>query len=173
MSFVIEPDDQLARTFLIQLQERINNQSTVLGLIGEDMVGRIKQRFVTATGPDGERWKPNAMATMMAYLEAKGGFGKSGKITQRGQGLSINKRPLQGESGDLARENHWSASDNELVVGNSMIYAAIQHAGGQAGRGHKVTIPARAYMPITPDDEFYPDEQALVVGMLQRYIAGS
>lgn len=33
--------------------------------------------------------------------------------------------------------------------GNSEPYAAIQLLGGQAGRGHKVTIPSRAYMPTS------------------------
>lgn len=171
--FIVDLQDQPIQALFEQLHDRANNPAPFFGAVGEDMVERIKQRFVTASTPDGQRWKANAIATMMAYLEAKGGFGKNGKITKRGQGLAMNKRPLQGESGDLARENHWQANSNELIVGNSMIYAAIQHAGGQAGRGHKVTIPARPFMPITPNNQLYPSEQALVVGMLQRFIAGN
>lgn len=30
-----------------------------------------------------------------------------------------------------------------------MVYAAIQQYGGQAGRGHKVTIPLRPFLPVT------------------------
>ncbi|WP_066568058.1 phage virion morphogenesis protein [Snodgrassella sp. CFCC 13594] len=45
-------------------------------------------------------------------------------------------------------------SDNgSAVVGTNSIYAAIHNFGGQAGRGRSVTIPARPFMMITPQDE--------------------
>ena len=36
----------------------------------------------------------------------------------------------------------------EAWAGRLSAYAAIHHLGGQAGRGRKVTIPARPYLPI-------------------------
>ena len=45
-------------------------------------------------------------------------------------------------------------SDNDsAVVGTNSIYAAIHNFGGKAGRGHAVTIPARPFMVLTPQDE--------------------
>jgi len=38
-------------------------------------------------------------------------------------------------------------------IGNNRIYGAIHQFGGQAGRGHKVTLPARPYLGINGDDE--------------------
>lgn len=57
-----------------------------------------------------------------------------------------------------------------LTVRNSQPYAAIQQFGGQAGRGHKVTIPARA-LPVRPDGTLYPQEQALVLDALNAFLA--
>lgn len=37
------------------------------------------------------------------------------------------------------------------VVGTNVEYAAIQFFGGQAGRNHAVTIPARQAMGLSPD----------------------
>jgi phage virion morphogenesis protein len=44
------------------------------------------------------------------------------------------------------------ASSDKVVVGTNVIYAAIQHFGGMAGRGHKVRIPARPFMMIQDED---------------------
>ena len=50
-------------------------------------------------------------------------------------------------------------------------YAAIQQFGGQAGRGHKVTIPARPFLPVRLDGTLYPQEQALVLDALNAFLA--
>jgi phage virion morphogenesis protein len=42
--------------------------------------------------------------------------------------------------------------DRVVMVGTNVVYAAIHNFGGQAGRGHKVTIPQREFM-IIPEDE--------------------
>ena len=39
-----------------------------LAEIGEDLVESTKQRFATSTGPDGSRWAPNSMATIMGII---------------------------------------------------------------------------------------------------------
>jgi phage virion morphogenesis protein len=44
------------------------------------------------------------------------------------------------------------ASSDKVVVGTNVVYAAIHHFGGQAGRGRKVTIPARPFMMIQDED---------------------
>lgn len=49
---------------------------------GEDLTESTKQRFVTSTGPDGERWATNTQATFDAYLARfSGTHGKDGKRT--------------------------------------------------------------------------------------------
>jgi len=44
-------------------------------------------------------------------------------------------------------------SDNDCaMVGTNVIYAAIHQFGGKAGRGRKVTIPARPFLKLTDED---------------------
>lgn len=41
-------------------------------------------------------------------------------------------------------------------IGSNMKYAAIHHMGGQAGRGRKLTLPARPYLPVRGDGKLQP-----------------
>lgn len=44
--------------------------------------------------------------------------------------------------------------DNDAaLVGTNMVYAAIHHFGGMAGRNRKVRIPARPFMTLTNEDK--------------------
>ena len=54
---------------------------------------------------------------------------------------------------------------------HSAIYAAIHHLGGEAGRGLKVTIPARPYFPVTPADGISPAAQRSITEIIQEYLA--
>jgi len=38
------------------------------------------------------------------------------------------------------------------MVGTNVVYAAIHQFGGKAGRGRKVTIPARPFLKLTDED---------------------
>lgn len=53
------------------------------------------------------------------------------------------------QSGRLARSVRIvNVSNSSVEVGLDPIYAAIHQFGGQAGRGRKVTIPARPFIPF-------------------------
>ena len=59
---------------------------------------------------------------------------------------------LQVSTAGLAASVRTEHSDSTATIGagagKSAAYAAIQQFGGQAGRGKKVTIPARPYLPL-------------------------
>lgn len=54
----------------------------------------------------------------------------------------------------LLRKRHlynsyvYQLSAGGVEVGSALIYAAIHHFGGEAGKGHKVTLPARPVLGI-------------------------
>lgn len=193
-AFTVEVKDSEVRAALHALSERMANMQPVLQAIGEDIMERTKQRFETSTGPDGQRWKPNARATIEALVQAKSGkfaaysslktrkqgwarigdkkgyFDKDGKLGAKGIDTVMGKKPLIGESKSLSRQFHVNADANSVTVGNSMIYAAIQQFGGQAGRGKKVTIPARPFLPVTASGELYPAEKSLVLQAINDYL---
>jgi len=167
----IEVTDTGVQAALKALAQRLTNMQPVMQSIGEDIVSRTKERFNTSTGPDGQRWAPNARATIEAFVNSKGGYGKKG-INKKGRDLAIGKKPLIGETGDLRRQFHVAATSSSVTIGNSAIYAAIQQFGGQAGRGKKVTIPARPFLPVKSDGELYAADRALIMDALNAYLAG-
>lgn len=167
MQFTIEVHDQEIQATLDRLRGVADNLSPILQALGEDVMERTKRRFGTATGPDGQRWKPNSPATLAAYVRARGGYGKQG-LNKKGVALAAGKKPLQGHSGDLARQFSVRVSGNTVTIRSSPIYAAIQQFGGKAGRGGRVTIPARPFLPVTAAGDLYPAERDLIVAQLQR-----
>ena len=61
-------------------------------------------------------------------------------------------KKLQGKPYHLRRTLDWEAfPDGSVIYGSNMEYARIHQEGGQAGRGKKVTIPARPYMGVPKD----------------------
>lgn len=175
MATSIEIKNQEFINGLNALSQKLSNPSPVLKAIGEDVVERMKQRFANTTGPDGVRWRPNSTATLMRYLQARGAFSKkTGKISAKGINLAISKKPLQGVTGDLARQLFNSVDGDSLTVGSSMVYAAMQHFGGSKGNFAHLwgDIPARPYFPVTPAGELYPAEANLIVERLRDYLLG-
>ena len=81
-----------------------------------------------------------------------------------------SKKPLIGESGDLRRQIVAMATANALTIQATPVYAAIHQFGGQAGRGKKVTIPARPFLPVKLDGSLYPQEQSEILAALNDYL---
>jgi phage virion morphogenesis protein len=190
-AFTVEIHDAPVRAILNQLAAKVGNLQPVFQSIGEDIMERANQRFVSGTGPDGQRWKPNAASTIQAYIAA-GGKGA--------------KKPLIGLSKSLMNQFHIRADTHSVTVGNSMIYAAIQQFGGtieSASRSqlsyfkrnadgsvgnrfvrksssdfaqwhtrgaHKITIPARPFLPVRQNGTLYPEDQAKILAALNSYL---
>lgn len=154
----IQLDDREVREALSRLQKRLGDLTPVMREIGELIVERAKQRFETSTAPDGSRWAPNSEATLGAMLARSGAnFRKDGSLSKRGAARRAAKKPLV-DTGTLMRQTFYRATANEVTVGNSMVYAAIHQFGGQAGRGRKVTIPARPFLPVTASGQWLGTE---------------
>ena len=181
-TFTIEIKDEGVQAALKTLAERGNNLAPVLISIGDEITERTKRRFETSSAPDGTPWKPNSAATLqmlgerlVGHRNKKGersyAYSKQGGLLN-GKGLArmTNKKPLI-DSGFLRQQIVPSVSGNTLTVGATPVYAAIQQFGGKAGRGRKVTIPARPFLPVHLDGTLYPQEQALVLQALNDFLA--
>ncbi|MDD5176765.1 MAG: phage virion morphogenesis protein [Sterolibacterium sp.] len=199
MTFNIQVSDQAVKAALDRVCNTVTDMQPIMQRIGESIMERTKQRFVSATGPDGTPWASNSEATLMAYLmsrsgnraafsnvktrkqgttrvgDKKGYFLKDGTLGKKGQDLMMSKRPLHGASGDLARQFHITATSDSVTVSNSMIYAAMQQFGGTKAKFPNLwgDIPARPFLPVTASGELYPQERDLIVAELQRYIQGA
>lgn len=171
-TFTVEVKDEGVQSLLQALLKRMGNLQPAFSALGGDMTSRVQRRFDTSTGPDGKAWTPNAQATLDAFADglSKGHFKKSGELNKRGQVAMASKKPLIGHTKDLSRQIGYTATSASLTLFSTPVYAAIQHFGGQAGREHATTIPARPFMPIKEDDTLYPDEQRLVLDALADFL---
>ena len=70
------------------------------------------------------------------------------KWKQSQRAASNGGKTLQ-KSGQLAASITSRAGTDFARIGSNKKYAAIHHLGGQAGRGKKLTLPARPYLPIS------------------------
>lgn len=171
-NFTVHIHDTGVRSALQDIARRVDNMQPVLQGIGERIVERAKHRFDTSTGPDGARWKPNSAATldMLAARLGKSFRRKDGGLNSSGTARVAGKKPLIGESGDLRRQIVALATRRTVTVAAGTPYAAIHQFGGKAGRGKKVTIPARPFLPIHQDGTLYPAEQAAILRELNDYL---
>lgn len=72
--------------------------------------------------------------------------------------------------GQLAGSVDAQYDATSATIGSNKVYAAIQQRGGKAGRGLKVTIPARPYLPVTASDELQPAAEKGVLDTIMRHI---
>lgn len=119
------------------LMEKMQNREGFHRLVGEHMLTSIDDRFDTETAPDGSAWQGHAPATKAARLKRNG----NAPLT------------LLRETGRLAGSFSYEATSDKTEIGSPVIYAAIHHFGGEAGRGHAVTIPARPILGLSDADE--------------------
>ena len=171
-AFDVTIRDAAAQAVLDQLAQRATNLRPALLEIGEDILAITKGAFATSTSPWGERWAPNTEATILAHLaKFSGSYSKrTGRITAAGSRRTINKKPLIGETRSLSTTIYSRVDGNTLTVGSPMLYAAIHQFGGPAGKGKKVEIPARPFLPADDTGGLAPVAQAAVMDVLERYL---
>jgi phage virion morphogenesis protein len=110
---------------------RTGSITQVLDEIGAALESSTQQRFLDEKDPQGRAWKPLAAAT----------------VARRG-----SSRPILRVSADLFDSIGRKVQGPRLYVGVNRTYGRIQHLGGKAGRGKKVTIPARPYLGLSQSD---------------------
>lgn len=135
------------------LEKRLNalaafgetGRKTLLDDVGEEIITQTLQHFQEEKGPDGTPWKKSRRA------EAQGGLTLTDAAQLRG---SINK----------------NLGADFVEVGTNKIYGPIHQLGGDAGRGRKVHLPARPYLPEDLDQVQSLD--ALVDDLIDRMVGG-
>lgn len=176
MSFTVEINNAQVLDALNRLLLAGQDMNPVLLAIGEGITKRAKERFDTLAAPDGTPWAPNAPSTIDAYVSEKGGYSKkTGKLLKKGALMQISKKPLQGHSGDLARQISSDVLGNVLTVGAGPKYAAMQQFGGKKSEFPNLwgDIPARPFLPVTRDEQLYPEEERSILDALNKYFSQS
>lgn len=128
---------QVIGTLCDGLLSRFADQEPAMHIIGATVEASVQRNFEKEGRP--ENWEPLAAAT----LESK----KNTQILQ-----------VKGHGGGLLGSIHYEATAKAVTIGTNKIYGAIHQLGGKAGRGHKVTIPARPFLLV--QDEDWPEINA-------------
>ena len=135
MQIQIKSDLKQANQSLLVLQQTVQNMAPINRQIAIGLRRNTAQRFKSKTAPDGTPWQPNAPSTLK---RKKSGRSYGSLLIGQTKVLSAIQR----------RHNA-----NEVVIGTPAIYGRIHQLGGKAGRGHKVTIPARPFLGVSKEDE--------------------
>lgn len=112
---------------------RMADRQLLLETAGEALVSSTKKRFEDGEDPNGKKWEPSGRAWREGSED--GGFGKT---------LS--------DTGRLRDSIDAITISDGVMVGSNVAYARIHQLGGKAGRGRKVTIPARPYLGVSQED---------------------
>jgi phage virion morphogenesis protein len=123
-------DAEQAKATLGALSGKMKNMTPVMKTIGQTVRASIQRNFEQGGRPTG--WIRLAPATVAKK--------------RKGEGRILI------DSARLKNSIKVRASSDRVVVGTNVVYAAIHHFGGMAGRGRKVRIPARPFMLIQDED---------------------
>ncbi|NDP58013.1 MAG: hypothetical protein GZ090_01460 [Oxalobacteraceae bacterium] len=136
---------------LDRLISGIENTEPAMRAIGEYIMELSKRSFEKSASPSGMRWAPNTQATILQYLNQAGGnYRQDGRLSAKGAQRASGKKPLIGQSRDLARQFSYVADGNSVIISNTMVYAAMQQFGGSRAQFPHLwgSIPARPFMPV-------------------------
>lgn len=128
----------------------VSDAQGLMTKIGQAMKGQTVRRFHAGVSPEGEAWAPV----------------KNPRKDSKGQPRKGAAKPLV-DTGRLRNSISFSASAFDVHVGSNVVYARIHQLGGQAGRGRKVTIPARPYLGLSEED------QEEIAALVQEHLEGS
>ncbi|MCL9820946.1 phage virion morphogenesis protein [Helicobacter sp. 14348-15] len=120
---------------LSNLAKDFNNKKEILNEIGILTKNKSEESFEKQSSPFGERWKANAPATL---------------AQKRGNKILT-------QSGLLRTSLTYKLGNQSVTIGTNKEYASIHQFGGKAGRGKKVIIPARPFLPINNKGEIPKD----------------
>ncbi len=131
---------------ILRIRDRLAKGAEAYEGIGTSLKDNIRLGFVDSMSPYGEPWLP------IKYRDGQ---------------------PLV-DTGRLRDSITYQASDDGVEVGTNVVYAAIHQFGGMAGRGQKVHIPARPYMPVRNNSVDLPDDwKTEILIIVKSYIEAS
>lgn len=116
------------------------------------------------------KWKPLSEVTKHRRLGGKKAYKKNGALTAAAQRRQDAGFRILQHTGQLASSISTDYDSTSAVVGSNLMYAAIHQFGGMAGRGRKVAIPARPYLPMTADGNLQPQAREEVLDTVLRHL---
>lgn len=129
-AIVVDVDTKPVSDMLKKFRHRMGSLKPAMKIIGKIMRTSIVENFQEGGRPDA--WTPLSDETL---------------LTKKGDKILIDSGVLKGSI-----HPDPEVGEDYVIVGTNKKYAAIHQFGGKAGRGGKVTIPARPFMLIQDED---------------------
>src|SRR5574344_167173 len=126
----IRIDNKAVEEALLKVASKCEDMKPLMKNIAGIMADAVEENFEQEGRPD--KWQELAESTIKKRKKTKHWPGKI----------------LQVE-GQLATSITTQYDNESAVIGSNLAYAAIHQLGGQAGKGKKVTIPARPYLKLS------------------------
>ncbi|NTU42937.1 MAG: phage virion morphogenesis protein [Nitrospirales bacterium] len=140
-------DDKGVRGLISELQRKSRDLSPAMRQIAGIMMRAVEDNFEAEGRPKWPGLRPST-------------------IKQRQREGKWPGKMLQKSAGGLASSISRRSDSSSATVGTNKVYAAIHQFGGKAGRGRKVTIPARPFLQLTDED------MGEIKDVLMRYVRG-
>ena len=150
MKIEVRADVGPAQRALAALRAKAADLAPAFREIGSGIVEEARLGFRESKDPYGTPWQKLKAST----------------IARRRKGSS---QPLL-DTGRLRNSISFRLIGNGVEVGTNVRYAAIHQFGGEAGRGRKVEIPARPYLPLTTDGDLQPEAREEVLDTILRHL---
>lgn len=173
MDISVTIEDRGVVDLLERLRDRAKDLTPTMQAIGLFYERRVLENFKAEAAPDGTPWQPLSEMTLHLGLAKNKGWKKNGYLSAKGKRYLSGKRILR-ESGDLEGSIHSQATKTSVTIGagGHIPYAAIHQLGGKAGRGRKVTIPARPYLALNrgADMELAERDRQMVLDLIREQL---
>lgn len=151
LTITIQGEKQVIQ-LLESMRARASNLTPAMKKIGSLVKNESLGNFKNQSAPDGTPWKPLSMATRIARaMRLSGGKGIRNKngSTKKGAQRIIGSAQALLDTGVLrASVQVQEVTSQSVTIASRLKYSAIHQYGGMAGRGKKVTIPARPYLGV-------------------------
>lgn len=153
MTINIQGEKQVIQV-LENMRARASNLTPAMKQIGSLVKNASGENFKNQSAPDGTVWKPLSMATLIARaMRLSGGKGirnKNGSV-KKGSQRVISSAKILLDTGVLrASVQVQDVTQQSVTIASRLKYSAIHQWGGKAGRGNKVTVPARPFLGTNP-----------------------
>ena len=141
----IEIDSSDFERGMVRLLQNIENRLPIAAGIAAELLSMSEDNFAS------ESWGSNS------WEQSKRATKENGKTLQK--------------TGQLAASLTTQSSNDFARIGTNKVYAAIHHMGGQAGRGRKVNIPARPYLPINSSGNLQANADKQILDIVKDALA--
>jgi len=162
----VDIDDIQVRHAIDGLRRSAMEMAPAMRKIAQTLATVTEGNFAAQGRP---HWKALSDVTIHLRIGGNKAYKKDGKLKASAERKKGSLLILQ-DRGALASSVTTDYDANQAMIGSNLVYAAIHQLGGNAGRGQKVEISARPYLPADKDGNLQPEAKVEVLATVLRHL---